>query len=288
MNINSANDEDIRNGAELAKVYGLKVTTPKFGLSRAHYQYDKESGVIARGMESIKFISKRTANMLYKLAQDNQYNYFVDLLEDVADSPDLDNRQLDILLKLDFFSMFGNQKELSQIIYYFTNLLKSGKAKSIRKEKVIDAGLEDIFARNANGLTKAGAESKSWTDLKIRAIEHELEDFVKEKGIPDYSLAEKARRYADVAGYVGFATGVQSDRSTLYVKEVLPLKRKSDGKLFGYSVIYQSIGSGIDGRMTVFKGTYDKDPIAENDVIRCLKYTKDGKWFQLRQYVHVN
>lgn len=285
---NAANDDDIRNGAELAKMHGIKVTTPKFGLSRAHYQYDKESGVIARGMESIKFISKRTANMLYKLAQDNQYNYFVDLLEDVADSPDLDNRQLDILLKLDFFSMFGNQKELSQIIYYFTNLLKSGKAKSIRKEKVIDAGLEDIFARNANGLTKAGAESKSWTNLKIRAIEHELEDFVKAKGIPDYSLAEKARRYADVAGYVGFTTGVQSDRNTLYVKEVLPLKRKSDGKLFGYSVIYQSIGSGIDGRMTVFKGTYDKDPIAENDVIRCLKYTKDGKWFQLRQYVHVN
>ena len=71
------------------------------------------------------------------------------------------------------------------------------------------------------------------------------------------------------------------------MKEVVPLKRKADKKLFGYSIIYTSIGSGIDGRMTLFKGRYDRDPIQEGDVIKCLKYTKDGRYFQLRDYVHI-
>ena len=283
----AANDDDIRNGAELAKLYGLKVTTPKFGLSRSNYVYNKEEQTIARGLESIKFLSKNLSESLYELSQQNHYDYFVDLLSDLAEA-DIDQRQMDILIKLDFFSDFGNQKELAQIVYIFKTLLKSGNAKSIRKEKVREAGLEGVFAKNANGLTKAGKEAASWTDLKIRAILHEAEAFVKSQHVQDYSLAEKAKRYADVAGYVGYTTGVQSDRSTLYVKDVLPVKRKRDGKQFGYSITYQSIGSGIEGRMTVLKGIYDRDPIDCGEVIRCLKYTKDGKYFQLREYKHVN
>lgn len=282
----AANDDDIRNGAELAKLYGLKVTTPKFGLSRSNYVYNKETGEIARGLESIKFISKKTAETLYELAHNNHYEYFVDLLADVSRT-DIDTRQMDILVKLEFFDCFGNQKELNQIIYIFNTLLKSGKARSIKKEKVLDLGLDEIFEKHANGLTKSGAESKSWTNLDVTAIAHDAEEWVKAQHIPDLSLAEKAKLYADVAGYVGFTTGEDKDRSTLYVKEILPLKRKKDGKLFGYSVFYQSIGSGIENRMTVFKGVFDKDPIKEGDVIRCLKHTKDGKYFQLREYRHV-
>lgn len=282
----AANDDDIRNGAELAKVYGIKMTTPKFGLSRSHYEYNKESNTISRGLESVKFISKRCAETLYELAHSRNYNYFVDLLADISNT-DIDARQMDILRKLDFFSDFGNQRELEALMYIYNTLLKSGDAKSIRKEKARDAGIEEVFRLHANGLTKAGKESVSWTGFDAQTIARSAEDYVKSQHIADLSLAEKARNYADVAGYVGFVTGVQSDRSTLYVKDVQPVKRKKDGKLFGYAVFYQSIGSGIENRMTVFKGMYDKSPIKPNDVIRCLDYTKDGKWFQLLKYTHV-
>lgn len=286
LNIYSDKEEEIRNGAELAKVYGIKMTTPKFGLSRSHYEYNKESNTISRGLESVKFISKRCAETLYELAHSRNYNYFVDLLADISNT-DIDTRQMDILRKLDFFSDFGNQRELEALMYIYNTLLKSGDAKSIRKEKARDAGIEEVFRLHANGLTKAGKESVSWTGFDAQTIARSAEDFVKSQHIADLSLAEKARNYADVAGYVGFVTGVQSDRSTLYVKDVQPVKRKKDGKLFGYAVFYQSIGSGIENRMTVFKGMYDKSPIKPNDVIRCLEYTKDGKWFQLLKYTHV-
>lgn len=286
MNIYSDKEDEVRNGAELAKVYGIKMTTPKFGLSRSHYEYNKESRTISRGLESVKHISKRCAETLYELAHSRTYNYFVDLLADISNT-DIDRRQMDILRKLDFFSEFGNQRELEALMYIFNTLLKSGDAKSIRKEKARDAGMEEVFRLHADGLTKAGKESVSWTGFDAQTIARSAEDFVKSQHIADLSLAEKARNYADVAGYVGFVTGVQSDRSTLYVKDVQPVKRKKDGKLFGYAVFYQSIGSGIEGRMTVFKGMYDKSPIKPNDVIRCLDYTKDGKWFQLRKYTHV-
>ena len=224
------------------------------------------------------------------MAHSKEYKYFIDLLYDIAEADQrdkLDGRQIEILQRLEFFDCFGNQTELAQIVYIFTTILKNGKAKSIRKEKAEECGLTEVFAKHANGLTKSGEPSKSWTQLDMSTIMHGAEDYVKSLNIPDLSLAEKARRYADVAGYVGFVTGQEKDRNILYVKDVTPVKRRSDGKVFGYSVAYQSIGSGVDNRMTVFKGTFDKDPIAAGDVIKCLKYSRDGKYFQLKQYAHV-
>ena len=53
---NAANNDDIKNGTEMAKRYGIKISLPKFGLSGGEYTPNEDEGVIAKGAGSIKGI----------------------------------------------------------------------------------------------------------------------------------------------------------------------------------------------------------------------------------------
>ena len=103
--------------------------------------------------------------------------------------------------------------------------------------------------------------------------------------LPDFSLIAKVKYFADVMGYSGYTTGREEDLRKMYVIEVMPLKRKADGKQFGYSVITQSIGSGKEARFTVFNRDFDHLPITKGDIIRLIDWTRDkGMYFTLRNW----
>jgi hypothetical protein len=75
----------------------------------------------------------------------------------------------------------------------------------------------------------------------------------------------------------------------LLVNGVYPLKRKSDGARFGYSVVTTSVGSGKSSRFTIFNKVWNKcGEIRENDLIRCLGYSRDGQWFQMTGYKNMS
>lgn len=169
----AANDEDIRNGTILAKQRGITIVPPKFGISRSDYFFTKEKRVIAKGLSSVKYMGKAVVDELYALSK-RQYATFTDLLWTLSHHSSLDSRQLDILIKIDFFSDFGNQRELFQIVSLF-DLFKKGEAKQLKKERAAALGIEDIVAKYANGTTKSGKESKSYTLLFPMTILRECE-----------------------------------------------------------------------------------------------------------------
>lgn len=283
---NAANDDDIKNGTALAKRYGIKITAPKFGYSKGNYFFSREDNVIAKGLGSVKHISENIANELYELSQLNKYDYFVDLLYDIASKTSADRRHVDILIKTDYFSDFGNQRELLRIVDIF-NMFKGGEAKQIKKDAITDDTMQYIVSKYATDKKKDGTEAKSYTILDVFAIMREGESKVLEIGMNDLSFVIRARNYADIMGYVGYTTGREEDRKILYVKDVYPVKRKKDGKQFGYSILTQSIGSGIEGRFTVFNGLYNKEPINKNDIISCNSFQREGAYFTMTGYSHV-
>lgn len=256
---------------------------PKWGLSRSEYFFDEEKKIIAKGLASVKFMSSGIAEELYKLAHSKQYDHFVDILYDLGETS-VDLRQLDILIKLDFFSEFGNQRELLRIADLFTEFFKKGQAKKLKKDKVNGSPLEDIVKKYSIGVTKAGTESKSYTLLDVHAILREAEELVLSLGLEDLSDILKVRNFTDVMGYVGYVSGKQEDRRKLYVMDIYPLKRKKDGKQFGYSIITKSIGSGIESRFTVFNKVYDKEPIRKDDIIYVKSWERDGQYFKMTGY----
>lgn len=283
---NAANDADIQNGTALAKLKGIKIIQPKFGFSRGDYFYTKESNVIAKGLDSIKYMSKAVANELYELSQTNTYQSFSDLLYDISHKTSVDSRQLEILIKIDFFSDFGNQRELFAINDIF-EMFKKGEAKQIKKDRIDGTQFEEIVKRYANGKTKKGEEAKSYTLLDVMAIIRECEAKLKTLGVNDLSIPLKAKNFKDIMGYAGYVSGKETDRNKLLITGVYPVRRKKDNEVFGYSVLTQSIGSGKESRMTVFKRKFDKDPIREDDIIVCKRWERDGKYFQLLDYEHL-
>ena len=101
---NANNEDDIKNGTELAKFYHITIHGIKFRHSIANYSCDKNG--IYKGIVSIKFLNEDAANDLYSI-KDEKFNSFIDLLERIS-SLKVDSRKLDILIKLDFFSEFGS------------------------------------------------------------------------------------------------------------------------------------------------------------------------------------
>lgn len=281
---NAANEDDIRNGTAYANKVGIKITMPKWGLSKSEYFFDKEKNIIAKGLTSIKFMSSGIAEELYQLAHERTYTKFVDILADLDSKTSINTRQLDILIKLDFFSDFGNQRELIRISEMFYDTFKKGQAKKINKDKVDGTPLEPIVSKYSVGVTKSGGVAKSYTLLDVKSIMSEVEDAIKDIHMDDLSDLLKVRNFVDVMGYVGYVSGKEEDRRKLYVLDVYTLVRKKDNKQFGYSVVTKSIGSGVESRFTVVNKVYDQDPIKKGDIIFCKSFEKNGQYYRLTGY----
>lgn len=281
---NAANEDDIRNGTTYANRVGIKITMPKWGLSRSEYFFDKERNIIAKGLSSIKFMSSGAAEELYKLAHERTYTKFIDILADLDSKTSINTRQLDILIKLDFFSDYGNQRELIRIAELYYDTFKKGQAKKINKDKVDGTPLEPIISKYSVGVTKSGGVAKSYTLLDVKSIMREVEDAIKDIHMSDLSDLLKVRNFVDVMGYVGYVSGKEEDRRKLYVLDVFKLVRKKDNKQFGYSIITKSIGSGVESRFTVVNRVYDQDPIKKGDIILCKSFEKNGQYYRLTGY----
>lgn len=281
---NAANDDDIRNGTSYANRVGIKITMPKWGLSRGEYFFDLEHRIIAKGLTSIKYMSAQLADELYAMSRKRKYTRFVDVLADLDTETSCDTRQLDILIKLDFFSEFGNQRELLRITDLFYQTFKRGQAKQIKKAIVDGTPLEPIISKYAVGVTKSGGIAKSYTLLDVRSILQEAEDAIKAVGMPDLSDIDKVRNFYDVMGYIGYVSGKPEDRPKLYVLDIFPLTRKKDNKQFGYSIITKSIGSGKESRFTIFNAVYKVDPIKKGDIILCKGFEREGQYYKMTRY----
>ena len=283
---NAANEDDIRNGTAYANKVGIKITMPKWGLSKGEYFFNTDERIIAKGLSSIKYMSSGIAEELFNLSRAKLYSHFVDVLLELPKTS-VDTRQLEILIKIDFFSAFGNQRELLRISDLFFETFKKGQAKQIQKAKIDGSPLGKIVEKYAVGVTKSGVSSKSYTILDMHSILTESEDTILSLGMDDLGDVLKVKNFADVMGYAGYVSGKEEDRRKLYVMDVYPLMRKRDGKQFGYSVVTKSIGSGIESRFTVLNNIYDALPINKGDIIYCTAYTKEGEYFKLTGYSRV-
>ena len=285
---NAANDEDIQNGTAYANKVGIKVTMPKWGFSKSEYFYDKEKGIIAKGLASVKYMGGKMATELYELARQKKYTYFVDLLLDAVNQLKIiDARQLDILIKIDFFSEFGNQRELLRIVDMFTNVFKKGEAKKISKDKVDGTRLEPIIKKYSIGVTKSGGIAKSYTLLDIESIMIECEKLIKSIGMDDLEDIIKVQNFKDALGYVGYISGKEEDRQKLVILNRFPARRRKDNVQFGYNIITKSIGSGKESRLTIFNELFDECPVNTDDIILCQGFKKKNGYFTLTKYSKV-
>lgn len=302
LNSFSSDEEKTSAIIQYANKFGIKIKGIKFGYSRAEYFFDKDSKAIYKGIGSIKYMNAELADKLYKMSHKG-YISFADLLIDMKKERIADVRQIDGLIKLDFFSDFGNAKELMNI-KYVVEMFKYGEVKQIKKEKIPeDSYLFPLMEKYANGFTKSGDVAKSYDNIDCVKVLHGAEKAIKEMRVDDFSYTEKMAHQQDFLGYISLITDKEEDRPKLYVTKTMKAVAKATGKIFGLRIWCRSIGSGKESMFTIpINGRYDPiqkrrapsplesfGEVKEGDVIYCKKYDKNKKngttYYNLLEYV---
>ena len=252
------------------KSYGITLEKPKFRYSIDEYFMDKENNKIYKGTGAIKFLNKECSLYLYSL-KDKRYDSFIDLLEEITNAKDENNkayvntRQLDILIKLQYFQEFGNNKKLSIIYDYFKNLY--GR-KLIAKDKLQDFNIPD-YALKLEGILETEKQYKFDNMCNILKLI--------EKNIPNesFDISEQVSFEMDALGYISMTYDVKKN-----ICFVIDVDTKYTPRLTLYC-----LNNGKSVICKVNKNTFKNNPINKNDIIKAIKFEEkykqtlvDGNW----------
>lgn len=105
--------------------FNISINPIQFGKSRGEYSFDRNSNAIYKGIGSIKYMNSNVAEELYALSKKCKHNKFVDLLIDVVENTKCNKTHIITLIKLDYFSKFGEKQKLEKIYEEF----REGKSK---------------------------------------------------------------------------------------------------------------------------------------------------------------
>lgn len=282
--LNNANgEEDVKNGNELATLYGIKIVPPRFGLSKDKYLLNVEEKVIAKGISSVKYMNTDVANELYELAKAGKPKSFMELLMAMNEKTHLDARQRDILVKIDYFSEYGNSRELLHMVDIFT-FFKNGTMKKIPKNKLTPE-LKPVVAQYATDKTKAGVVANNYTFTDLPGLLCYLEQMVRVMNIQDFDLKRKMKNQLENLGYINLTTNKKEDQRKLIVMDVFPLRDKNDKSIWGYAIQARSIGTGKTTRWTIYAEVFASKPLKPFDIIQVPAngYGKQqGYWYLYR------
>lgn len=271
-------EKDIADCTELAKQMKISIYPPQFRYSRSNYYMDKEHNAVYKGIASIKFLSPDTAEYLFGL-RGEKYNGFIDFLSRL-DTGHINSRQIEILIKLDFFKEFGNSKFLLNAYRFYS---KFGSSKMISKDKFDDANIiENIFKRHSR------ETAKKYVDLDMEAILAEVEEYLKMIHSEDFPIIDKIKWQNEFVGYIDFRTNEEEDRTKLLILYIRKLVSKKTGKIWAYSFETISIGSGKKSEVLVYPNVYEKNPVVEKSVIKVSPYALTSKEFNGRKSWYLN
>ena len=254
---NANNEDDIRDGTKLAKLKNIKISPIKFRYSKAKYFPDKETNTIYKGIGSIKFCNDNNGSKLYEL-RGNQYNSFYDAMKDIL-STGINSKQLDILVKLDFFSEFAKSKKILRFIELY-NIISS--AKQLSKDKVTK------FNINTEIITKYSrqTEKKFILSDNIKILEEIWEE------IPNKNINIKERIQTEVE-YLGYPETKSNAISEEYAM-VININTKYKNPVI---TLYE-INNGNTEIIKVKKKQFDLNSFKLYDVIKTKERKRENKW----------
>ena len=227
--------------------FGIKLSDIKFRHSNSKYSYDKESHTIFKGMSSIKFVGDNVGEELYAL-RDNQYDSFIDLLQDISNTS-VNSKQLDILIKLDFFSEFGDINYLLKQVECYDKFYgrKQFTISKLQKEG------EDIE------LIKKYCQKQTEKTLKEFDYIGFLKDMTSSMAYSPVSITERMDYQKEYIGYISYINPNVGKRY-YYVKDLSVTKSIVNIQLY-------EIYSGKTQKVKMWTTQYKKNPFDEGDIL---------------------
>lgn len=94
--------------------FGIKIKSPRFGISRSKYTSAKEENAIYKGLASIKFVNEKASEELYTLSQEvEDKDNLLDVFYRIKQQSIANARQMDILIKIGYFGSNDIGKKLA-------------------------------------------------------------------------------------------------------------------------------------------------------------------------------
>lgn len=254
------------------------IPVKSFDFRQDHRRCSVENGYILYGIPLIRDCNQNLGNVLYDI-RNNQYNSFYEIVHELMQKQ-ITKNQISILIKLDFFTEFGNSHELLSLMTLY-ELLKFGEAKKISNDKAINSNIHDLIKLHSTNINKDGSESSGYTITNMKLLINDCEIKVKSENLEDISFKEKAKNQLKSLGFINLTTNKKDDLRKLIILDVFPLNNKDNGKTWAYRIATKSIGSGKSASLTVMNKLYNKMPISKTDIIyaRSLDKNKQGYWY---------
>ena len=250
----AANDEDIKNGTQLADLKHIKIISPKF--RHSINTYSCENNIIYKGTNSIKGLSKTAGDKLYTL-KDNQYSTFLDLLISCKEIG-VGIADITTLVKIDYFAEFGKIGKLLKFIDIYNELYGKKTLKKDKEYLVKKLFLKDYCSKETDK-QYSGFDSYSC----LTALFDKLPN-------TDISLKDKINYQLMYYGY----TDIVDKRASQTIWTVLDMKDRSKNK---YIDLYR-VATGEQTKVKMRASTFDNTPFKIGDLLDIPCFNKEGKW----------
>ena len=240
---------------DYANRHNIKILPIKFGKSLSQYTMDKENNNIYKGISCIKYCNSTIAEELMELSKNKKYDNFVELLYDIKNTS-VDNRQLEILIILNFFSDFGNNKYLLEVTKIFNEFNSS---KIIKKSKIEELGIDECIVKKY---------SNKETATQYRELDNKGLILAICSKIKNNTLSIKEQIKAEIE-YLGYTTYVNSDINENYYI-VINYKCFKDATRPYMTLRNINNGEEIKTRITQSK-IYKDNPFGEYSILKVEK-----------------
>lgn len=252
----AANDEDIKNGTQLARLKGIKIISPKFRHSTSVYSCD--NNIIYKGTSSIKGLSKTIGDKLYSL-KDKNYPTFFDFLLDCKENS-IGIADLTILIKLDYFSEFGTIGKLLKYIDIYNELYSK---KMIKKDK--EYLVKRIYL---SGFCTKETE-KQYSGFDSERCLRELWKLM-EKDNQDIPFRDKIKYQLDYFGYINLIDENANPEHWMVTDFVV----RGNNRM----VSLYRLKDGERQTVKIRTKTYTSNPFNKGDILQIICFIKEGKW----------
>lgn len=294
LNINRNKEDKTKGLTTYANKIGIKILSPKFGKSKAQYFLDKETNSIYKGIGSIKNLNDTVSDQLYELSK-SHYSDFFNLLKVIKEHTKLNSKQLDILIKLDYFSQFGHPHQLlAQVDIYADLSTLYNKFKTVKNPS--KSLFEELSIPLSEVATIADKESlKQFTITDSEALLKLFKKYYKQilKQVSakypyqPTTILDKIKYEVELLGYTDLIDESVSDGCYI----VCGVEANSYGTLFAQ--LYQ-INSGYQQTYKVDKAWAKESLIKVGDILNCFFDVRqkgvyqevDGKkkWVKIDEY----
>lgn len=260
--------DEVRTNNLIAELryFNITLIPIKFRYSINNYRCDAKTHTIFKGIKSIKFCNSRIADELYAL-RDNQYNSFIDLLIDIIEHTSVNSRQLDILIKLDFFSEFGEPNELLIQVQIFNAIY--GKKTAKKNEGMVFIGSYSMSQERFNETVIQLDEYKE-TAKQIKGFDSV--SFIKSicdlTTMPTTSVVDRILYSDELLGYVNVVDSHASKR-LYYVLDVKGKKLKT--------IELYEVYSGKKRTVKMWASQFNRMPFEQKNFLMVRKIEKKNK-----------